>query len=179
MKWLKVDDTVAAPGALIGASNFFEHAVATAIALFGPQIRCRSGNSRGRSCGSAGDAFGLRGMQSHPPLVPGNGGSIKTKKKRVLILRTGDSAHIQMAEGLLRHDAGDRFDVESAGTKSSSVRPEAIAAMREVGIDISGHHSKNVDEFEGQPFYYVITACDNARETSDSLRSGWHRLQSV
>jgi arsenate reductase len=70
-----------------------------------------------------------------------------------------------MAEGLLRHDAGDRFDVESAGTKASFARPEAIAVMREVGIDISGHRSKNVDEFAGQQFDSVITVCDNARET--------------
>ena len=86
-------------------------------------------------------------------------------KKRVLILCTGNSARSQMAEGLLRHDAGERFAVESAGTKASSVRPEAIAAMSELGIDISGHRSKNVDEFEGQRFDYVITVCDNARET--------------
>jgi arsenate reductase len=86
-------------------------------------------------------------------------------KRRVLILCTGNSARSQMAEGLLRHDAGERFDVESAGTKPSSVRPEAIAAMRELGIDISGHRSKNVDEFAGQNFDFVITVCDNARET--------------
>ena len=86
-------------------------------------------------------------------------------KKRVLILCTGNSARSQMAEGLLRHDAGERFDVESAGTKPSSVRPEAIAAMRELGIDISGHRSKSVAEFEGQTFDYVITVCDNARES--------------
>jgi arsenate reductase len=86
-------------------------------------------------------------------------------KKRVLILCTGNSARSQMAEGLLRHDAGERFDVESAGTKASSVRPEAIAVMSELGIDISSQRSKNVDEFEGQRFDYVITVCDNARET--------------
>lgn len=86
-------------------------------------------------------------------------------KKRVLILCTGNSARSQMAEGLLRHDAGDRFDVESAGTKASFVRPEAIAAMREIGIDISGHRSKHVDELARQHFDYVITVCDNARET--------------
>lgn len=86
-------------------------------------------------------------------------------KRRVLILCTGNSARSQMAEGLLRHDAGEHFDVESAGTKASSVRPEAIAVMHELGIDISGQHSKNVDEFEGQRFDYVITVCDNARET--------------
>ena len=86
-------------------------------------------------------------------------------KKRVLILCTGNSARSQMAEGLLRHDAGERFQVESAGTKPSSVRPEAIAAMQELGIDISGHRSKSVEEFDGQHFDYVITVCDNARET--------------
>jgi arsenate reductase len=86
-------------------------------------------------------------------------------KKRVLILCTGNSARSQMAEGLLRHDAGDRFDVESAGTKPGALRPEAIAVMGEIGIDIGGHRSKNVSEFDGQRFDYVITVCDNARET--------------
>ena len=70
-----------------------------------------------------------------------------------------------MAEGLLRHDAGDRFEVFSAGTKPSHVRPEAIAVMRELGIDISGYRSKNVDEFAGQLFDYVLTVCDNAKES--------------
>jgi arsenate reductase len=78
-------------------------------------------------------------------------------KKRVLILCTGNSARSQMAEGLLRYDAGDRFEVESAGTKPSHVRPEAIAAMKELGIDISGHRSKSVDEFTGRQFDYVLT----------------------
>jgi arsenate reductase (thioredoxin) len=85
-------------------------------------------------------------------------------KKRVLILCTGNSARSQMAEGLLRHDAGERFEVESAGTKATFVRPEAIAVMRELGIDISRHRSKNVDEFDGEQFDYVITVSDNARE---------------
>jgi arsenate reductase len=85
-------------------------------------------------------------------------------KKRVLILCTGNSARSQMAEGLLRHDAGERFEVESAGTKPSSVRPEAIAAMRDLGIDIGRHRSKSVEEFDGQHFDYVITVCDSARE---------------
>jgi arsenate reductase (thioredoxin) len=69
-----------------------------------------------------------------------------------------------MAEGLLRHDAGDRFVVESAGTHPSEVRPEAVAVMRELGIDISGHRSKHVDEFAGQKFDYILTVCDNAKE---------------
>ncbi|MGA7415475.1 MAG: arsenate reductase ArsC [Bryobacteraceae bacterium] len=85
-------------------------------------------------------------------------------KERVLILCTGNSARSQMAEGLLRCDAGDRFEVFSAGTKPGHVRPEAIAAMRELGIDISDHRSKSVDEFSGQQFDYVLTVCDNAKE---------------
>jgi arsenate reductase (thioredoxin) len=85
-------------------------------------------------------------------------------KTRVLILCTGNSARSQMAEGLLRHDAGDRIEVFSAGTKPRQVRLEAIAAMRELGIDISGHRSKKVDEFSGKSFDYVLTVCDNARE---------------
>ena len=83
---------------------------------------------------------------------------------RVLILCTGNSARSQMAEGILRHDGEERFDVQSAGTIASFVRPQAIDAMREIGIDISGHRSKSVDEFLGQEFDYVITVCDNANE---------------
>jgi arsenate reductase len=85
--------------------------------------------------------------------------------KRVLILCTGNSARSQMAEGLLRHTAGDMFEVQSAGVSPSSVRPEAIEAMDEIGIDISRHRSKSVDEFMGQDFDYIITVCDNAKET--------------
>ncbi len=86
-------------------------------------------------------------------------------KQRVLILCTRNSARSQMAEGLLRHDAGDRFDVESAGTRPGLVRPEAIAVMREIGIDISRHRSKHVDEFQDRQFDLVLTVCDNAKET--------------
>ncbi len=85
-------------------------------------------------------------------------------KKRVLILCTGNSARSQMAEGLLRHDGGDKFEVFSAGMDPSHVRPEAMEVMSEVGIDISGHRSKSVDEFAGQQFDYVITVCDNANQ---------------
>lgn len=87
-----------------------------------------------------------------------------TAQIRVLILCTGNSARSQMAEGLLRHDAGDAFVVESAGLEPSFVRPEAIEAMREIGIDISGQRSKSLDKFIGQPFDYVITVCDNANQ---------------
>jgi arsenate reductase len=70
-----------------------------------------------------------------------------------------------MAEGLLRHDAGNVYEAFSAGIKPSHVRPEAVAVMRELGIDISGHRSKSVDEFAGQDFDYVITVCDNAKQS--------------
>lgn len=83
---------------------------------------------------------------------------------RVLVLCTGNSARSQMAEGLLRHPAGDRFEVFSAGIVSSFVRQPAIAVMQELGIDISGHRSKSVDEFVDQEFDYVITVCDHANE---------------
>jgi len=86
-------------------------------------------------------------------------------KQRVLILCTGNSARSQMAEGLLRELAGDRMDVWSAGSRPSTVNPLAIAAMRERGIDISGHRSKHLDEFRTQPFDMVITVCDNAAES--------------
>ena len=83
---------------------------------------------------------------------------------RVLILCTGNSARSQMAEGLLRFDGGERFQVESAGVEPSSVRTEAIEVMREIGVDISGQRSKSIEEFAGREFDYVITVCDNANE---------------
>jgi len=95
---------------------------------------------------------------------------------RVLILCTGNSARSQMAEGLLRHDGSAVFEVESAGTKPSHVRPEAITAMHEIGIDISGHRSKSVDEFAGQAFDYVITVCDNARESCPLFPAATKRI---
>jgi arsenate reductase len=70
-----------------------------------------------------------------------------------------------MAEGLLRHEKGDRYEVFSAGTHPSHVKPEAVAVMKELGIDISGQRSKSVDEFSGQAFEHVVTLCDNARDT--------------
>src|ERR1700730_7713929 len=88
-----------------------------------------------------------------------------TDRESVLILCTSNSARSQMAEGLLRHEAGDRFDVLSAGTKPTQVRPEAIAVMAEIGIAISAQRSKSVDEFTGKKFNFVITVCDNANES--------------
>jgi len=85
-------------------------------------------------------------------------------KAKVLFLCTGNSARSQMAEGLLREIAGDRFEVLSAGTNPAGVNPLAIEAMQEIGIDISKHRSKNVKEFLGRPIEYVITVCDRAKE---------------
>ena len=85
-------------------------------------------------------------------------------RERALILCTGNSARSQMAEGLLRHLADERFEVMSAGVSPTQVRTEAVTAMREIGIDISHHRSKSVDEFAEQEFDYVITVCDNANE---------------
>jgi arsenate reductase (thioredoxin) len=99
-----------------------------------------------------------------------------TIKKRVLIVCTGNSARSQMAEGLLRHEADDRFDVASAGTHPSHVRPEAIAVMKEIGIDISQHRSKSVDEFIEQPLDIVVTVCDTAKETCPVFPGNVKRL---
>jgi arsenate reductase (thioredoxin) len=97
-------------------------------------------------------------------------------KPKLLVLCTGNSARSQMAEGLFRHALGSRFDVFSAGTKPSLVRPEAIAVMAEIGIDLSGHRSKSVDEFLGQDFRYVVTVCDNARESCPVFPSQTERV---
>jgi len=83
---------------------------------------------------------------------------------RVLFVCTQNSARSQMAEGLMRHFAGEAVEVYSAGSQPSSVHPLAIRAMAERTIDISSHRSKHVDEFSGQTFDYVITVCDRARE---------------
>jgi arsenate reductase len=94
----------------------------------------------------------------------------------MLILCTGNSARSQMAEGLFRRESGTEWEVFSAGTKPTEVRPEAIAVMREIGIDISGHRSKSVDEFAGQEFDYVITVCDNAKESCPVFPGRTQRL---
>lgn len=96
-------------------------------------------------------------------------------KQRVLFLCTGNSARSQMAEGWLRHLAGDRYEALSAGTHPVGLNPGSVEAMAEVGIDISFHRSKSVSEFMGQPFDYVITVCNRAKE-SCSRWSGAARL---
>jgi arsenate reductase (thioredoxin) len=97
-------------------------------------------------------------------------------KPKVLIVCTGNAARSQMAEGLLRHDAGDRFEVFSAGIYPSYVRPLAIEAMRELGIDISSHRSKSVDEFTDQEIDYVITVCDHANEVCPAFPAKTKRI---
>ncbi len=95
---------------------------------------------------------------------------------KVLFLCTGNSARSQMAEGLLRHLACDRFEVFSAGTHPAGLNPIAVQVMREIGIDISGHRSKHVDEFSGQTFDCVFTVCDNAREACPFFPGGGKRI---
>jgi arsenate reductase (thioredoxin) len=87
-----------------------------------------------------------------------------SEKPGILILCTGNSARSQMAEGLLKQICGDRFDIQSAGTRPIGVSPEAIEVLGEIGIDISSNRSKSVDSFAGREFEYVLTVCDNARE---------------
>jgi arsenate reductase len=84
--------------------------------------------------------------------------------RRVLFLCTHNSARSQMAEGLLRHLAGDRFAAFSAGTEATHVRPLAVQAMAEIGVDIAHHESKTLARYLGEPFDLVITVCDAANE---------------
>jgi arsenate reductase len=95
---------------------------------------------------------------------------------RVLFLCTHNSARSQMAEGLLRHLAGDRFEVHSAGTEATSVRPEAIKVMAELGVDISGQASKAIDGYLNKPFDYVVTVCDDANEACPVFLGAKNRL---
>lgn len=89
---------------------------------------------------------------------------MNNEKKKILILCTGNSARSQMAEGLLKHITQNEYEVFSAGTKPSIVRPEAIKVLSEIGIDISNNRSKAVDEFNDTEIDYVLTVCDNAKE---------------
>ena len=97
-------------------------------------------------------------------------------KTRVLFLCTHNSARSQMAEGLLRDMAGDRFEAMSAGTEATHVRPLAIRAMRELGVDISGQESKTLDRYLREPFDYVITVCDDANEACPFFPGAANRL---
>jgi arsenate reductase len=108
-------------------------------------------------------------------MVP-QGKGLMSDPIRVLILCTGNSARSQMAEGLLRHDGREAFVVDSAGLEPSFVRAEAIEVMREIGLDISNHRSKSIDEFIGRPFDYVITVCDNANQNCPMFPAATNRI---
>ncbi|MDP9456380.1 MAG: protein-tyrosine-phosphatase [Actinobacteria bacterium] len=97
-------------------------------------------------------------------------------KTRVLFLCTHNSARSQMAEGLLRHLAGDRFEAHSAGTEATHVRPLAARAMSEIGTDISGQESKTLDRYLREPFDYVVTVCDAANEACPVFPGAKERL---
>ena len=94
---------------------------------------------------------------------------------RVLFICTHNSARSQMAEGLLRRFGGDRFEAFSAGTEATRVRPLAIKAMAELGIDISGQQSKTLDGYLNEPFDDVITVCDTAAEACPIFSGATHR----
>ena len=96
--------------------------------------------------------------------------------QRVLFLCTHNSARSQMAEGLLRHLGSDRFDAHSAGTEATTVRPLAIRAMSEVGIDISTQISKTLDGYVSDRFAYVITVCDDANEACPYFPNAERRI---
>lgn len=98
-----------------------------------------------------------------------------TTPRRVLFLCTHNSARSQMAEGLLRALGGDHFEVHSAGTEQTRVRPEAITAMAELGFDIRSQTSKTLERFIEQPFDEVITVCDSANETCPYFPHAAHR----
>jgi len=90
-------------------------------------------------------------------------------KPRVLFVCTENACRSQMAEGFLRHHAADRFEAFSGGAEVGTLNPTAVDVMREVGIDISGHRSKDVSEFLGQNFHYVVRVCEKVKETCPVL----------
>lgn len=97
--------------------------------------------------------------------------------QRVIFICTHNSARSQMAEGLLRFLAGERYETFSAGTQATRVHPLAIAAMAEKGIDLSDHSSDHIDKYMQMKFDYVITVCDNAKETCPYFptnKTQWH-----
>jgi arsenate reductase len=98
-------------------------------------------------------------------------------KRRVLFICTHNSARSQMAEGLLRHLGNERFEVFSAGTEATFVRPMAIQAMADLGIDISHQQSKTLDHYLGEPFDDVITVCDTAAEACPIFPGAARRRQ--
>jgi arsenate reductase len=100
-------------------------------------------------------------------------------KKKVLFLCTGNSCRSQMAEGFLRFLSPGQCEVFSAGTHPGAVNPLAVTIMKEAGVDLTTHRSKSLDEFRDEKFDYVITVCDNARQScpvfpGESIRMHWN-----
>ena len=98
------------------------------------------------------------------------------QKQKILFICTHNSARSHMAEGLVNAFYGDRLEAHSAGTEPSEVNPLTIRVMAEIGIDISGHHSKGVEDFLDQDFEYVVTVCDHANETCPFFPGGKERI---
>ena len=96
-------------------------------------------------------------------------------RERVIFLCTHNSARSQMAEGMLRAWGPARFEAFSAGTVKTALRPEAVAAMREIGIDISSQRSKAIDQLGGRSFDRLVTVCDEARESCPTLPGVRHQ----
>jgi arsenate reductase (thioredoxin) len=128
---------------------------------------------------------GVASPRKRPPSVgPGRGffvcplerRPVLAERKRILFLCTHNSARSQMSEGLLSNLAGDRFEAMSAGTEATSLRPLAIRAMEEIGIDISGQESKTLDRYLSEPFDHVNTVCDDANEACPFFPGGKSRL---
>ncbi len=97
-------------------------------------------------------------------------------KTRVLFVCTHNSARSQMAEAFLNSSYGDRYEASSAGTEPAAVNPRVIAAMKEVGLDLSRNRSKNVDDFVGQELDLIVTLCDQAQETCPFFPGGKKRI---
>ena len=97
-------------------------------------------------------------------------------KKKVLLLCTHNSCRSQMAEGIVNHYLADRFQAYSAGTEATKVNPLAIRVLAEIGIDISGHYSKTLDEFADEKFDHVITLCNSANEQCPIFFGGVRRV---
>jgi len=97
---------------------------------------------------------------------------MKADRKKILFICTHNSARSQMAEGLLNHFYKEGYEAYSAGTHPSSVNPYVFTAMNEIGIDLSNHYSKSIDEFKDEKFDLVVTVCDNARETCPYFPGG-------
>ena len=101
---------------------------------------------------------------------------VNQRRYRVLFLCTHNSARSQMAEGWLRHRHSHRFEAHSAGTEAAAIRPLAIRAMQEIGVDTSGQQSNMLDQYLHQPWDYVITVCDQANQACPVFPGGEHRL---